>query len=154
NRPGNEPNNWAIAERLYEKAIQADPSFALARARLAQVKMATFCCVAGTADRVAEGAREEAEQSLQLEPDLPEGHLALGLYYYFRHRDYDRALKELEIARPGVPAEAINIMGWVLRRQGRFDEAIRKQQEAVHLDPRSPQMLFDLAATLLRTRRY
>src|SRR5262249_12700195 len=60
NRPNNEPNNWAIAETLYEKAIQADASFALARARLAQVKMRTYWFVAGTSDRVAEGAREEA----------------------------------------------------------------------------------------------
>jgi len=154
NRPGNQPDNLAIAEQLYRKAIQMDPSFALARARLAQVRLVTYWFVAGTPDRVAEEAREEAEQSLRLQPDLPEGHLALGLYHYWRHRDYDRALKELEIARSGLPAEAVSFIHAVQRRQGRFDEAIRNQQEAVHLDPRSPQMLSDLAVSLTATRQY
>jgi len=103
---------------------------------------------------VAESAREEAEQSLRLQPDLPEGHLALGLYFYWRHRDYDQALKELEIARSGVAAMAANYIGAILRRQGRFDEAIRNQQEAVRLDPLSPVLLIELGWSLLWTRSY
>jgi len=154
NRPGAQPANMEIAERLYRQAIQADPSFALARARLALVRMQTYWWVGGAPDSVAEEARDEAEQSLRLQPHLPEGHLALGLYYYFRHRDYDRALKECELARSGVPAEAAEAMGWVLRRQGRFDEAIRYQQEAVRLDPRSPGTLQNLAWSFIATRRY
>src|SRR5215813_9593929 len=154
NRPENLPINLAIAERMYQKAIQADPSFALARARLARMKMGTWYMVAGTSDRVAEDAREAAAQSLRLQPNLPEGHLALGLYYYRSQRDYDRALNELEIARSGVPAEALRYMGQILREQGRFDEAIRRQQEAAHLDPRSPITLGSLANSLMWTRRY
>ena len=92
NRLGYQPDNLEIAERLYRQAIQADPSFALARARLALVKL-NYWWAAGASDSVAEEARDEAEQSLRLQPDLPEGHLALGLYYYWRHRDYDRALR-------------------------------------------------------------
>ena len=153
NRLGYQPDNLEIAERLYRQAIQADPSFALARARLALVKL-NYWWAAGASDSVAEEARDEAEQSLRLQPDLPEGHLALGLYYYWRHRDYDRALKELEIARPGVPTEAIDLMGWVLRRQGKYDEAIRYQQEALRLDPRSLDKRFQLADSFIRTRRY
>jgi len=154
NRPENLPINLAIAEQMYQKAVEVDPSFALARARLARMKMGTWYMVAGTSDRVAEDAREEAEQSLRLQPNLPEGHLALALYYYRSQRDYDRALKELEIAGSGVPAEALRYMGQILRDQGRFDEAIRTQQEAVHFDPRSPITLGGLAGSLMWTRRY
>src|SRR5262249_31920813 len=103
-RPGYEPRNTAIAEELYRKAIQKDPSFPLARARLAQVRLNTFWVVRQTPRDVIEEAKTEAERSLQLQPDLPEGHLALGLYHYWGHRDYDQALKEFEIARQGVPA--------------------------------------------------
>jgi len=154
NRSGAKPDDWEVAERLYRQAIQADPSFALARARLALVRMVTYWWVAGTPDSVAGEARDEAERSLRLQPDLPEGHLALGLYYYWRHLDYDRAMKELEIARSGGPSGALNYMGAVLRRQGRFDEAIRYQQEAVQLDPRSTGPRSDLATSFIRTRRY
>src|SRR5262249_17317704 len=130
-------------------------SFALARAQLARVKMTLRSDrVAEGARERAEGAREEAEQSLRLQPDLPEGHLALGLYYYGHLRDYDRGLKELEIARSGVPADALMFIGAIRRRQGRFDEAIRDQQEAVRLDPRSPNTVAELALSLMWTRRY
>src|SRR5262249_59251076 len=101
---------------LYRQAIQADPSFALARARLAHVKMETYWWVAGAPGSVAEEARDEAEQSLRLQPDLPEGHLALGNYHYYGHLDYDRALKEFELARSGAPAKAVNAIGVVLTR--------------------------------------
>ncbi len=154
NRPSYQPNNFGIAERLYRQAIQADPSFALARARLAQTRLLTYLNVAATPESVAEEAREEAEQSLRLQPDLPEGHLALGFYYHQGRRDYDRALQEFEVARSGVPAEAIRAIGFVLRRQGRFDEAIGNFQKAVNLDPRSPNTLYELALTFYWTRRY
>src|SRR5262249_44649066 len=71
-RPGFQPNNLAIAEQMYQKAIQADPSFALARAQLALVKVFTYWLVAATPDSVVEEAKEEAEHSLRLQPDLPE----------------------------------------------------------------------------------
>ena len=154
NRPGNRPENLEIAERFYRQAIQADPSFALARAWLASVRMSTYWWVAGTPDRVAEEAKQEGEHALRLQPDLPEGHLALGCYHYWARLDYDRALKEFEVARSGVPAEALNFMGAVLRRQGRFDAAIRYQQEAMRLDPRAPDIRLELAISFMFTRRY
>ncbi len=154
NRPGYQSDNLGIAERFYRQAIQADPSFALARARLAYVRMMTYWFVAGTPDALADEAREEAEKALKLQPDLADAHLALGTYHYARRRDYDRALAEFEIARAGIPAEATLWIGAIKKRQGRFDEAIRTQQEAVRLDPRSPDQLRELAFLLMWTRKY
>src|SRR5262249_12109245 len=42
NRPGHQRENLAIADRLFRQAIQTDPSFALARTRLAYVEMETY----------------------------------------------------------------------------------------------------------------
>ena len=154
NRPGPQPDNLRTAERLCKKAIDTDPTFALARAQLAYVQVYIYWLMAKRSDLVAEEARTQAEQSLQLQPDLPEGHLALGLYYYYRHLDYDRALKEFEVARSGVPSQAVRWIGVVFRRQGKLNEAIRNQQEAVQLDPRSVDSLFQLAGSLIVTRRY
>jgi serine/threonine-protein kinase len=154
NRPGYQTENFAFAERLCRQAIQTDPSFALARARLAGVMMQRYYFIGGTLDGVADEARDEAEQSLRLQPDLPDGHLALGLYYYWAARDFDRALKEFEIARAGLPSEVLIYIGAIARRQGKFDEAIRNQQRHAQLDPRSPNALFELAISLTLTRRY
>ncbi len=153
-RPGYGPTNLGIAEQLYQKTLQADPSFALARARLAYVRLAKYWFVPGTPDGLVEEAREDAEQSLRLQPDLPDGHLALGLYHYWGHRDYDRALKELEQARGGLPAEALFVVSAVARRQGKFDQAIRHEQQSIRLDPRSPYVFFDIGLSLLWSRRY
>jgi serine/threonine-protein kinase len=154
NRPGYEPESLRIAEGLYVQAIQADPLFALARARLASLKMTRYWFVAETPKSVVEEAREEAEQALRLQPDLPEAHRALGLYHYWGQRDYDRALQEFETARPGLPAETIGLIGAVQRRRGEFDKSIRSQQEAIGLDPRSPRTMAELAVNLIYTRRY
>jgi serine/threonine-protein kinase len=154
NRPGYYPDNFAFAERLCRQAIQTDPSFALARARLAGVMMHRYYFVAGTPDSVAQEARAEAEESLRLQPDLPDGHLALGLYYYWAGRDFDRALKEFEMARAGLPGESLYLIGAIARRQGKFDAAIRNEQKAVELDPRSPITLLALVISLTQTRRY
>jgi serine/threonine protein kinase/Tfp pilus assembly protein PilF len=153
-RPGLDAESLQIAERLYQQAIQTDPSFALARAGLASTRMTRYWFVPGTAERVIDEAREEAEHALRLQPDLPEAHLALGLYHYWGRSDYDRGLRELETARPGLPAETIGLIGAVQRRQGRFDQVIRSQYEAIRLDPRSPRTLVELAMSLLYTRRY
>jgi len=153
NRLETETDKRAIAERLYRRAIQIDPSFALARARLANAKMQAYWNVGGTPQQ-AEEAREEAEESLRLQPDLPDGHLALGLYHYFRWRDYEKALPEFQLGRSAAAAEAIQFIGALKRRQGKFEEAIRDQQEAARLDPRTPDKFSELATTFFRVRRY
>jgi serine/threonine-protein kinase len=45
-------------------------------------------------------------------------------------------------------------MAAIARRQGKFDEAIRNEQRAAQLDPRSPNVLFELGTSLTWTRRY
>lgn len=140
------PNGFTIG--------QEDPSFALARARLARLKLETYWLVPKTPASAIDEAKEEAEQSLRLQPDLPEGYLALGYYHYWGLKDYEQALKNFERARSGVPAEAIDAIGLVRRRQGRFDDAIRNLRDAAQLDPRSPGKLFQLAMALLWSRRF
>src|SRR5207245_899776 len=71
-----------VAEQLYSEAIQHDPSFALAHARLSATLARIYHWFDPTAARKAR-IKSEAEKSLQLNPDLGEGHLALGLYYYW-----------------------------------------------------------------------
>jgi TolB-like protein len=70
--------DFSVAERLYGEAIQHDPAFALAHARLSATIARIYHWFESTDDRKAR-MRAEAEQALQLRPDLGEGHLALGL---------------------------------------------------------------------------
>src|SRR5215471_6983505 len=75
------------AIQLFEQAIKLDPNFAAAYACLSMVESwmyHTFDPTSAWRDK----ARASAEEALRLQPDLPEGHLARGFYYYYGIRDY------------------------------------------------------------------
>src|SRR5256885_7090534 len=91
--------NLKQSEQLYERAIQLDPNFALAVARLSLLKSWIVHNFDRTSER-REKARALAEQALRLQPDLPEAHLAVGFSYYYGDNNYDAALREFEIAQP------------------------------------------------------
>ena len=86
------------SEQLYQRAIDLDPNFALAIARYSQLQSWFVNDVERTPER-REKARTLAERAVQLQPDLPEAHLALGFSYYYGDKNYEAALREFEIAR-------------------------------------------------------
>jgi serine/threonine-protein kinase len=91
-------------------------------------------------------ARFAADEALRLQPDLPEGHLALGFSYYYGDRDYQHALAEFEIAKRGLPneAEAYMAIGAIQRRQGKWTESTSNFEKAVALDPKNTGFLYNL----------
>src|SRR5678810_1072817 len=93
------------SEQLYQRAIDLDPNFALAIARYSQLQSWFLNDVERTSER-REKARTLAERAVQLQPDLPEAHLALGFSYYYGDKNYEAALREFEIARLGLPNES------------------------------------------------
>src|SRR3954447_19114387 len=96
-RPDNLLQDFKAAINLYDQAIKLDPNFALAHARLS----ATTSNLYHFYEPISawkQKAYSEALDSLRLEPNLGEGHLALGLYQYYMENDYDAALSELKLA--------------------------------------------------------
>lgn len=148
-KPAEEP----IAELLFRRALELDPAFALAHARLSFLHSQAYWFNRDHTQARISQAREEADRALALQPDLAEAHLALGTLYYWGARDYDLALKEYEIARRSVP-DVIEYIGYVQRRQGHFEDARRSQAQAVSLDPRNPRSQTDFMSTLIAMRRY
>lgn len=144
------------AVQMYEKAVEIDPDYALAHARLGQSHawMHRLEYDLGEARLIA--AKRAADRAIALDPDLPDAHVALGLYYYWGRRNYDRAIGEFARAMELEPsnADALRQIGNVRRRQGRFDEAIASYRRSADLDPRSHQAWFNLGETLLYTHRY
>jgi len=141
---------------MYERAAALDPKFALAFARLALTHGDIYWSnIDRTANRLAL-MRTAAEKAVQLAPDLPMAHLALGFYYYRGLRDYDRALSEFSAGLKQQPGNSELLMGRasVLRRQGRFVESAANFARAVDLDPRSPDATFSLAGTSAALRDY
>jgi TolB-like protein/Flp pilus assembly protein TadD len=150
------PKVIPLAIELYQQAFAKDPGFALAAAEQAQAHMTMYWFAPDhTAERLA-SAKAAAEQALSLQPELGAAHFALGLYWYFGHRDYAQALQQLELARKVAPndAQIAQYFAAIDRRQGRWDDAIATYQRATTLDPRSGLLFDQLAATYACVRRY
>ena len=142
-------------EQLYERAIQLDPKFALAFARYSQLESWIVHNFERTSAR-REKARTLAEQALQLQPDLPEAHLALGFSYYYGDNNYDAALREFEIAQRGLPneSEAYLAIGAIQRRQGKWAESTASLEKAASLNPKDIWPLQNLAFNYQMLRNF
>ena len=152
-RPDNLLHDLESAARLYEQAIAFDPSFALAHARLSSVTSSIYHWFQPT-EPLKQKARTEAEVSLRLKADLGEGHLALGLYFYYEEANYNEALRELDLAARVLPndGDVGLFIAAVQRRQGHLAEAIAAYEKAEAIDPRNSATLYDASQTYFGLR--
>jgi len=143
-----------IAVRMYEKAVELDPNFAVAYAALSRVRLLLHWQF-GQIDQVPK-AKQALERARELAPDLAETHLALGYYYYWGGRDYDKAMEHFTIVQRRQPndAEVTGAIGFIRRRQGKWEQAAAQLEQAVKLDPRNYIWLSNLGQTYLYMRRY
>ena len=143
------------AEQLYDRALQLDPNFALAAASYGQMEAWIYRNFDKTAARMQKG-RALVQRALQLQPDLPEAHLALGYWYYYGDLDFDAALKEFEIAQRGLPndAGAYLAIGAIQRRQGKWTESNASLEKAVSLNPNDTWSMQNLAINYEMQRKW
>jgi tetratricopeptide (TPR) repeat protein len=145
-----------LASQLYRQAIGQDSGFALAWARLARSESLLYRLRGDRSTDQLERIGQIAQRALILAPDSPEAHAAMGYYSFWGRSDFAPALEQFTVARRGEPndAELADVMGLVLRREGRWDKAVSNIQRAAALDPRSSFVLTDLGETDLLLRRY
>jgi TolB-like protein/Tfp pilus assembly protein PilF len=143
------------AEQLYERAIQLDPKFALAFARYSQLESWILHSFDRTPER-RDKVRTLAERAFQLQPDLPEAHLALGFSHYYGDRDYDAARTEFLIAQKSLPNDAaVHLaLGAIQRRQGKWEESTANLEKAASLNPKDSWPLQNLAFNYEMQRDY
>jgi TolB-like protein/Tfp pilus assembly protein PilF len=141
--------------QLYQRAIDLDPNFALALARYSQLESWMLRTHEASLEH-REHARSLAERALQLQPDLPEAHLALGFSYYYGDNNYDAALKEFEIAQRGLPNESdvYLAIGAIQRRQGKWAESTANLEKAATLNPKDTWPLQNLALNYQMQRNF
>ena len=147
-RPSDLLEDEQKAAELYSQAITLDPGFAIAHARLSQVLAHTYLDFQPT-EAIGKRARAEAEEALRLQPDLGEGHQALGMCLYWIDKNYEGALRELELAATFLPnnADIIADMAYIRRRQGRWRDALSGMNRALDRDPRNAPVAHELFRT-------
>jgi TolB-like protein/Tfp pilus assembly protein PilF len=150
-----DPAKLKQSEQLYQRAVDLDPNFALALARYSQLES----WMARDIDRAPERrekARTLAERALELQPDLPEAHLARGYSYYWGDNNYGAALKEFEIAQRGLPneSEVYLAIGAIQRRQGKWAESTANLEKAASLNPKDTWPLQNLSFNYAMQRNF
>jgi serine/threonine protein kinase/Tfp pilus assembly protein PilF len=149
-----EENDFRIAVKMYEKAVELDPTFALAYSRLSLAHSWTYWFYDRSKERLGM-AKQAVDKAFQLNPDLPEAYSAMGRYYY-NLLDFDSALEQFAIARKSLPndSEILSHIGFAQRRQGKFEQALANIKRACDLDPLSSNITLQLAVTFMLMRKY
>jgi len=143
-----------IAIDMYEKAIKADPTFALAYARLSRAHLRMYWWYDYSETRLDQ-ARRAVITASELDPDLSEVHEAWGWYYYHGHLDYERALEHFAMAQmKGANSEVLLGIAYIQRRQGKNEQALANFKKAYELDPLYYIPALAIGETLLNMRRY
>ncbi len=140
---------------LYTQAIALDRDFALAHAHLAS----TYAEIYHFHEPLlswAIKAKNAAQTALQIQPDLGEGHFALGQCIYWIDGDYTVALTEFEMAQKLLPndGQVGNLIAAIKRRQGRWQEALDAYERSAKVDPQNPNIVRNLVFTNTALRRW
>jgi serine/threonine protein kinase/Tfp pilus assembly protein PilF len=148
--------NLNLAVMTLERATELDPDFALAYAALSEAHSYTYHMGYDWTEERLVKAKEALDRALILQPKLPEAHLAYGYYHYAGYRNYEKALQEYAIAQKSHPDDyrLMVRIGYVYRRQGRFEEAIEYLKRASELSPRDPLPLSETGISLASLRNF
>jgi DNA-binding winged helix-turn-helix (wHTH) protein/tetratricopeptide (TPR) repeat protein len=128
-------------EEQYRRAVKEDPSSALAWAKLSRTHASFYWYGLDRTPGRCALAEQAARRALELQPDLPEGHLYLANYYHRCLGDRQRALAEFAIAERSIPdsAELHFLRASVYRRVGDWQLAVADGGRAIELDGRNAQ---------------
>jgi TolB-like protein/class 3 adenylate cyclase/Flp pilus assembly protein TadD len=137
------------AAAWYRQAIDRDPKFALAMARLVESRMFRRWFLSSVTDAELPEVKSMVEQALALAPDLAEAHIALGEFYYYGHRQYDQALSEFQRAVQLQPnnVRAREYCAFIHRRQGQLQLALSELQKCAQQNPRDDTLAAQIGGT-------
>jgi len=155
-RPAYVEETLQLALHMFKRAAEIDPEFTLAYVELSKIHSEVyFMGYDHTNERISK-AKAALDRALQLQPELPEVHMALGYYHYWCHKSYEPALEEFAVARKGLPNETgiLHPVALIQRRQGRFQEAINNMKSAIDLSPQNARLFFELGITNSLFRQY
>jgi TolB-like protein len=146
---------WEAAG-FYERAVQLDPDFALAWARLCRADADIYFDQKDTTPARRDAVKRALENAQKLQPNSPETLLALGYYQYRVLRDYGAAKITFGRVSKMLPgsSEVPYALAEVARREGHWDQSIAYFEQALALDPRNVELLIDAALTYSCLRQF
>ena len=147
-------NNLEAAHSL-QQAVALDPDFALAWSWLSQAQASVYHGGDRTASR-RDKSQHALKEAVRLQPGTLETLLTQGYFQYWVLRDFAGARQRFEQVAAKWPndAEATAALGYIARRQGRWDDARMYLLRAAVLDPLSLASQFEVSWTMVIMRDY
>ena len=155
-RQTREDNETSIS--MFDQAVLTDPQFAAAWAELAQACIWRLFLFTPDEKKWEEKAYVAIQKALDIDPDLPEAHLARGrlLWTPAKHFPHDLAIQEYRRALAGNPNvdDAQNYLALVYIHIGAFDEARKQLQRSMQTNPSNALTQFRISEALLFEGKY
>jgi len=144
------------AIELYKKAIELDPEFALAYTGIAKCLLTQYWLYQDHSANILRKSIQKIDKAFEIDPDLPEAHLALGIYYYHGYLKYTEALKQFELELKYQPknTDAIYWLAAVHRRSGNLEMAKTEFVKGMELNPGRSELAEDAGETFDLLRDY
>lgn len=140
--------------QIAEKIVQLDPNFVYAYIlQCHRHRWLYFVGYDRTEERLNK-AKAAIDKALELQPDMPEALEALAYYYYQGFLDYDRALELFEKIRAVRPNYNPELMGYILRRKGEWQQSLKTLKAAFKLDPRNAYLAYEIGLSNQYMRQY
>ena len=143
-------NYWAYqrAADAYAQAVQFDPEFAQAWARLAVLRSFLYFNTIDRRTNSAAAVQLAADRAMAIAPDAAESWIARGAYLYRVVRDFEESVSAYQEAEKRSPNNAylLENLAYVQRRLGRWEDAEINFKKAIELDPRDVAMLSSVGA--------
>jgi serine/threonine protein kinase/tetratricopeptide (TPR) repeat protein len=135
NELASDPKSWAIARDLYEQALQEDPRYAPAWAKLGRLHR-LIGKLGGGSSQDLERADGALQRALELNPDLPLAHNLTAQMDIDRGRARDAMVRLLQQARRrSTDAELFAGLVHACRYCGLLGPSVRADARARRLDP-------------------
>ncbi|HVE55311.1 MAG TPA: protein kinase [Pyrinomonadaceae bacterium] len=140
----------------YREALEYDPNFALAYAGIADYY--NFLCIFGSKSPILSfpAAKEAAQKAIELNPNLAEAQVALGVTVFGYDWDFaegERLFKKALELNPNY-AVAHFWHALLLSLKGDHDNAIREMRRAEQLSPGIPSLLIIFAFIYRNARKF
>jgi serine/threonine protein kinase/Tfp pilus assembly protein PilF len=141
---------------FYERAVQLDPNFALAWARLSRANSLVYLHSDDKSAARRDASKKALDNAQKLQPNSSETLLALGYYQYYVLADYELAKSTFQLVGKLSPSnsEVAFALGSVNRREGKWNESLACVEQALAFDPRNGELITVAAYTYGLLRQF